>query len=419
MKFTKLIQKICSLNLFETPQSSLDEHRLKTEHISTLVYIILLTACLICLATYIGNEDVTQTITIKKPSLTDYRKLYKKQGAKLSCPCSTITSQYKDFLHIEPEFHQFCQSDFVGHQWLDYTYIAKSWSDLFDFRSSASLIFHALASYCSLSHGTIVNDLLVFQSTEIITSEVLSEEIFHEKSKLLVNSFNQTTIQTFAQNLQFIRTTTYGNQIINGLGTNSFVFFSGTFPTFALTIYSNGMYGNCWCDITPTCVVTTAIDTIGYGNDTTRFFLIPGILIGCYINEALRQSTFECFYNQSCIDTMKFHLKYRTNFSVTALNPLLPSRYNSTTLIDGILNNMMVEQWRWNDSYVDYYGTCQPSYCSYKLFTKTPFIVVLTTLIGLFGGLAKILQVLVPIFIGFMRRPKTVTETPKLCKSSN
>jgi hypothetical protein len=40
------------------------------------------------------------------------------------------------------------------------------------------------------------------------------------------------------------------------------------------------------------------------------------------------------------------------------------------------------------------------------MVTKTPFIVVLTTLIGLFGGLVKILHTIVPLIIGFVRRQK-------------
>ena len=417
MKFTQLVQSIRSLNLFETPQSSTDEHRLKIERISTLVYLILLFACLICLATYVANADVTQTITIKNPSMIAYQHLYEKQGAKLSCPCSAITSQYQDFLHIEPEFHQFCHSDFIHNVWLSYTYTAKAFYDLFDFRSSASLIFHALASYCSLSRATVSNDLLVFQSTQMISAEVLSEDLFHQKTNLLVNSFNQTTIQTFLQNLDFIRTSTYGNQIINGLSTNAFILFLGSFPTFNLFITPNVQYENCSCDFSSKCVIETGI-AIRNGTTIVDVFPIPGLRIGCYTNEALRQSTLECFYSQSCVNAMKFYLNYTTNFNVTALDPNLSSRYKNSTLMDEILNNMMVEQWSWNDSYVNYYTKCQPLSCSYKLVTKTPFIVVLTSLIGLFGGLVKILQILVPLVIGFIRRQKNVPQSQHLCKSS-
>ena len=89
---------------------------------------------------------------------------------------------------------------------------------------------------------------------------------------------------------------------------------------------------------------------------------------------------------------------------------MVSSRFNSNTLFDEVINNMMVEQWLWNDSYVNYYTKCQPSSCFYKVVTKTPFIVVLTTLVGLFGGLVKILQILVPLIIGFIIRPKSAPE---------
>src|SRR5208283_3138160 len=99
-------------------------------------------------------------------------------------------------------------------------------------------------------------------------------------------------------------------------------------------------------------------------------------------------------------------LNFNTDFNTTALDPMLTSRFNATTVFDELINNLMVEQWLWNDSYVDYYAKCQPSSCFYKVVIKTPFIVVFTTLIGLFGGLVKILRIIVPLIIGFVSRQK-------------
>ena len=152
------------------------------------------------------------------------------------------------------------------------------------------------------------NDLIVFRSTQMISAELLSESLFQEKTKLLVNSFNQSTIQTFLQNLDFIRMTTYGNQIINGISTNSFVVFQGSYPTLSLFITPVFAYGDCRCDISPKCVSTTPIFSPNR-TDIYPSFIVPGINVGCYTNEALRQSTFECFFNQSCINTLKFYFK--------------------------------------------------------------------------------------------------------------
>ena len=73
---------------------------------------------------------------------------------------------------------------------------------------------------------------------------------------------------------------------------------------------------------------------------------------------------------------------------------------------------------KWNASYSDYFSKCQPSSCSYKIVTKTPWIVVITTLIGLFGGLVKILQISVPLIIKVVRHRRNVTQTENLCKFS-
>jgi hypothetical protein len=53
---------------------------------------------------------------------------------------------------------------------------------------------------------------------------------------------------------------------------------------------------------------------------------------------------FECFYNESCVDTIKQYLNFSTDFNTTALDPILTSRLNATIVFDDLINNLMVEQ---------------------------------------------------------------------------
>ena len=366
-----------------------------------------------CLLVYTANQTVIRTTTISTPSVDQYRDLYRNQESSLSCPCSTITSEYQHFLTIVPELHQLCSSDFVQEIWLNYTNTIGELLYVFDFRRSASLIFHALASYCSLSNRTIFNDITAFQSTELISTEVLSETFFHAKTTNLISDFTQSTRQRFAQYLQFIRTMTYGNQLINGMTTNFIIVFVGPNLNGAYLLFStpNFVYSSCHCDSSSFCSSKAGIYNLVNQTEYNVQLTIPGMLIGCYTNEALQESTLECLFNQTCVDTMKFYLNFTTSLDITALNSSIRSQFSPIVTINQLLSNLMVDRWIWEDSYVNYYELCKPASCSYKLTVKTPLIVILTTLIGLFGGLVKILQMLVPFVVKSVRRRKTPATT--------
>ena len=412
-RLAQITQWIRSFNLFPSYPPSTDPYQLKTERVTTIVYVLSLTISLLILISYTANETIIETITISTPSLDTYRHIYEKHALNtLSCPCSTITSEYGQFLTLTPTYHQFCSSNFVGETWLNSLNTNRVDFYAIDLRRSASLIFHSLASYCSLLQESIVNQLILFQSSSLITSNLLTEDVFHAQMNTLIESFTQSIGQDFIQQLQFLRTNIYGNQLINGLMSNFILLFQDLTPNvgFTLTSFPIGIYGDCYCDISPKCSLNIGIYDM---NDTNpiQIATIPGLRMGCYTNEALLQSTLECFYNQTCIDLMKFYLNLTLYNNVHVLNSSRSTRFNRTTVIENLINNFMIEQWMWNDSFSNYYQICQPSTCSYKRIIKTPFIIVITTLISLFGGLMKIFQIIIPIIVQFFRRSfKRTTE---------
>ena len=409
----KIFKSIRSLNLFPSLPPSVDEHQLKTERISTQFYMILLAICFLVLLSYKAAENVTQTITIKAPSYDEYQILYEKQKEKLSCPCSTITSEYKDFLYIKPIFHQLCTSDFISDKWIN----AEIWQppvmNNWDFRRQRRLVFSAMASFCSLANETIFNALVSFTSTQMISAEVLSENLFHKNTAQFVADFIQSVNNTFFYNLQLNRASTQTNQIMSGLNTESVPFFIGSYPSFDIQTFSMS-YGGCTCFISIDCSENAVIWS-GNITVTYRVFEIPGLLIGCYVDEAVRQSTLQCLYNQSCVDTLMFYLNFTAPLKINALNSNSTTIYNINSQINHLVTNLMIEQWIWNDSFQVYYNQCNPSSCFYTLNTKIPFIVILTTLIGLLGGLVKILQIIVPLFVKLVRRPRQ-PKMPRLGK---
>ncbi|CAF4558888.1 unnamed protein product [Rotaria sp. Silwood2] len=129
-------------------------------------------------------------------------------------------------------------------------------------------------------------------------------------------------------------------------------YFYGAVPV----VYGNGE-SNCSCDQTPLCTVPTYID------ENIRL-LVPGILIGCFIVEALLQSNLFCFYNQSCIETLKHLINPYIELNTSALNQTLPSRFAPNSTIRSIVDQLMVEEWINTTSHKAYYDRYQPITCT-------------------------------------------------------
>jgi hypothetical protein len=398
----KIINSIRTLNLFRRSPPSNDEYQLKTEKISTFVYIILLIIGCLVLLVFIATQTVSQIITIKTPSSNEYQTLYDQQHEKLSCPCSTITSEYADFLWINPVFHPICTSDFVHDNWIKYMISHNYFVHLFDFRFRANAAFHVLASFCSLANSTISNSMITFNSTKMISVELLSEDLFNERTQQFFNAFIQSTTTRFSYGIDSISTNIRSNFVMSGFSTNSFAVFQGSYPSFDIIIYRMG-YDDCFCSAAYKCSSNALI----YSNNGTYLniiYTIPGFYIGCYIDESVRKSTLECYFNQSCVDEFKFYLNSSKSFDPKSLDPNAINAYNIKSPVDDLVKKLMVDRWLPNDSFENYYRKCRPSSCSYTLIRKTPFIVIVTTLIGLFGGLVKALRITVPLILKLVRR---------------
>ncbi|CAF1618777.1 unnamed protein product [Rotaria sp. Silwood1] len=66
----------------------------------------------------------------------------------------------------------------------------------------------------------------------------------------------------------------------------------------------------CRCDQTSNCIYPagiynqskTIIPNEAFSNDASLVFVVPRFQVGCVPQNALLQSTLQCFYNQSCLD---------------------------------------------------------------------------------------------------------------------
>jgi hypothetical protein len=404
--FSKIKRYISTFNVFPSVPPTTDAYELQNERISTRLFIILLTIILTILLLYTSLVSVTKTVNTKNPALAEYSELYAAYSQTLTCPCTTISINYEEFLHVDYSFHQVCNSIFVTKNWIDFLATLNEDGTVYpkDFRWTGTYTFQGLSAFCDLINTTISDSLIRFYSSQYVGISVIPLESFHLQAQSLIDQFILSTTNAFLLSLSMIRGIIQGNALLSALHTNYDLLISDDNKT----IFSSPQYYfDCNCDASPTCGYLSAI----YNHDTAEtLFIVPGVYTGCYIIESLLQSTLECFYNQTCIRELRSYLISTSLITSPALNSSLPTQYFTNSTIEDLVDHLMVEQWNSSQMYDGYYNACQPAQCTYTYVTKNDIIYIVTTIIGLAGGLITVLKLAVPLLVKLVRRK---TELPR------
>ncbi|CAF3881072.1 unnamed protein product [Adineta steineri] len=391
----KLKHYISTFNIFPSVPPTTDEYRLRNQRISTRLFIVLLVISLSILVLYTSLINITETVNIETPSIIEYEQLYNSHSQTLTCDCTEISINYEKFIQIQYTPHQICHSDFVTQNWTNYLAASSGNNDLdyTDFRLTSTFTFQALNTLCVLVDQTISNSLIQFYSNQYVSASVTPSNLFQLQTDAFISQFKSATRNDFLLSLAMIRNTTQSNGLLSGelLNFELYITKSGSLD------YSQRSYGNCGCASSGTCSSQSPIYDLVSGNNI--LFYVPGLYTGCYIIESLLQSDLQCFYNQTCINKLQSYFQVSSVMNVTALDISLSIQFLENSTISDILNQLMVEEWINSSMYDNYYNECQPSYCSYTVTTKNSAIYIITTLIGLVGGLITVLKFIVPYFV--------------------
>jgi hypothetical protein len=163
----------------------------------------------------------------------------------------------------------------------------------------------------------------------------------------------------------------------------------------------------CSCPTSASCFTLTSVFD---RNGAATLFVVPGFYAGCYVIESLLHSTLECFHDQDCFDQVKYYVKSSLTTNATILNSSLSTRFTPNTIIQEIIDSLMVEQWKRNSSFEKYYNECNPIECTYTKEMRNDVLYIVTTMIGLCGGLVKILKLFVPNLVKLVRRRQVNSE---------
>ncbi|CAF1412367.1 unnamed protein product [Adineta steineri] len=405
LSLSQLWQKLWSIvrdfNLFPSIPPSTDEYQLRNQRISTRIFTILLTLSLTILISYISFINVTKIIYINSPTILQYSQLYLTYPQTLECPCTDISIGYDKFIQVNYTLHQICTSTFITDDWISYLVnsveLVNFNSD--DFRWSGPSIFQALSAFCQLSNQTISNRLIQFYSSQYVSVSVTPLQVLQSQTQAFISQFISSMTNDFSLSLLTIRETTQSNSLLSGQLTNYVLQNAND-----IYVYSTSKsYGNCNCAYSAMCIYEFRIyDPTG----SYALFTVPGIYTGCYIIESLLLSNLECFYNETCINQIQSYFIYYLSMNLTTLDTSLLVRFSMHSTIQELVDQLMVEEWNSSTIYDGYYNECQPSKCSYSYETKNSVVYIVTTVIGLVGGLITVLKLIVPRVVKLIRRKK-------------
>ncbi len=253
-------RKLVTLNIFKDVRSN-DEYHLRNQILSTRLFIILLIVSMFFFALYSSLIVITKTVTVNKPSLDRYLKLEQKYHSTLVCPCSSISNEYKQFIFIQPKFHQICDSNLIQTDWIADKISAVLYSN--DIAAITTFSFFSqwlsiLKSFCQLSIETIQNQLFIFNSTRLITQNLFTQNLLQTQTNEFILLFQLTTETSFNLSFSMIRQTIQGNQLEDGLTFNGGYgnirdnFSSELVPSTNILILDDNS-GYCYCKYNLSC----------------------------------------------------------------------------------------------------------------------------------------------------------------------
>lgn len=432
-------EKLLALNLFET--SSTDPLIIHRQLLSTRLFCILLTtSCVVLVGFNLINKHVKHE-TVPLPSFALYQKLENKYSESIKCPCEKLSVPYKTFIQLVPNFHQVCSSYFVSDVWINLTFnvnLTMIWP--IDARKSMSAIWQLIRTLCRTAIQIMATTLKEFVDSPLVNSEILSEKLLKAKAEASVQYKHKTAAASLIQQLSLIRGIIQSDELVTALSTNYIAVTEAFGLAFNLIESEDGshyigitdnkyiidsMATPCSCSNNRSCPMPAnlylypAYEMFGIYNFQTipSNGTLKGITLDCFPLLMVLSSTLECFYNQSCLNTLL--LGYSNPISILPLNESKSSRYVPNAKIDDLIHELFVENIESHLDYQAYYDECAPLSCSYVYSQRFDWIYSITFFVALFGGLNATMKFLSPQIINILYYVKNRRSRARQVSSSS
>ena len=105
-----------------------------------------------------------------------------------------------------------------------------------------------------------------------------------------------------------------------------------------------------------------------------------------------------------CLARLQATCWWAESLELKALDTSLRSVYTPKPTIQQLIDQMIIEEWR--SSVIDdtYYNECQPVQCTSSYQTRNDTIYIITTLVGLVGGVVTVLKIAIPRLVSVCQR---------------
>ena len=405
-----LRRSIMSINLFK---SSLRQQPsdIKQQTWTSRIYVVCLSLGVAVLAFYAGLSAQKKSIEVKNPALETalHLQLQSEYNSSLQCPCTQINIPYGELIQLQPIYHQLCSSFLVSDDWAWYVR-ALLQVDIdtplhrLDFRHTYQLSY-LLSRLCISINETTVTSLQAFDQIQLVTSYLLSADLFETQLVSVISKFQTELIQSFLRLYQLTRNIIYVNQYFSTANVGPLEIMESRTTSFSIHSYS-GENGNtshrCSCANDMNC--KSQLGLYNAQHISTPKSLVVGLYRACFSLESLLQSTFECFYDdQDCLtNIIDFYNKSWFPRDFIQLNSTLNSRFLKNSTLGSLFSELFVENWNQSLNYPSYFSRCRPSSCTYETFRSNSLLETVTLVIGLMGGLSISLRVLIPFTVAIL-----------------
>ena len=232
---------------------------------------------------------------------------------------------------------------------------------------------------------------------------------FNARVKSLVSDFKIRTAAGIVTTLARFRLTLLASGTQNDLQYQSLLI-NGSWKAFR---YSPApiTLNNCTCGVSFECSTDIAKIICIHGNNCTigvAKWTAPTQTRRCSSSESFFATDLLCYFQQACIDAILSAYNYdmpdrlplpEATRNIRSLDSSIQSRFLMNDSIDTIFNELMVEEWKIEGNFDSYYETCAPELCTYTYTERLNILYVVTTVVGLFGGLVVSLRLLLPISV--------------------
>ena len=164
----------------------------------------------------------------------------------------------------------------------------------------------------------------------------------------------------------------------------------------------------CTCTDSPSCHIPAAFYDI-VRLDTSRGVFdqiaipprewLEGWYTGCWPSESLLLSNLVQFFNQTALNRI---IGYVNSSIGENLFRALNGSFDARMRIETFVEELFIETWNTELNYTAYFEQCQPKICAFDINERASPLYIVTSLLGLYGGLSVALLFATPYVVTFV-----------------